>query len=599
MYDEPNISSTIKENPYSSNVELEGSGKGRKGEVVLRPDGEALHDVVGKRHYAGGVETWLPEGSFVFSDFKDLAFNKRDHKLFELKEGGSYKKHDNTPAEVLRRNIDVKHYNKMSETLGNKYKDSISKNTAELMLSKYQEKLGQIALIQESKKGFPEGTPSFSQGTAPVYEDEFKEYIMEQKQYMKFGGNVLPKYQPGGKTSNNTWIDSKGNRTTTYGDRKVVDYSNGRRFVFFNNGRVWKGDTNNWENTRQPDESFSVATGTTTQPSSNKGLSGIDEEGNQRNATPSTPASPQNPYIPGSSHLEQYLPKQEQCPLGYYKDKNGKCVPFQKPAPEPLKGEVVSQVEAGAPSPVEMPWTFTPWQKYSMGQGFKNYASINRLMPMRSKINSPLVELERMVEPSYLGELASGFRANQVMNPYLAGVNNAQMYGKMLDADRQSIAQNINANNQIANQQNLMNNQIQRQDLQTNIGADQQYYNQVQQSKGNFDNLRSAVREQNRGELTGNVQANEQLAMAMARMGKDRPFDYNFRTGQIWHTGKGDIMPTPVNNSEFQELLKMIQGISDPTEKAKQMLKLYGLKTFQQPQMRTQQKMGGYNPYRR
>lgn len=92
IYDEPNISSTIKENPYAANVELEGKGKGRKGEVVLRPDGEALHDVVGKRHYAGGVETWLPEGSFVFSDFKDLAFNKRDHELFELKEGGTYKK---------------------------------------------------------------------------------------------------------------------------------------------------------------------------------------------------------------------------------------------------------------------------------------------------------------------------------------------------------------------------------------------------------------------------------------------------------------------------------------------------------------------------
>ena len=185
LYEEPKISTSIKENPYVKNVELEGAGKGRKGEVVLRPDGEAIHDVVGKRHYAGGVETWLPEGSFVFSDFKDLAFNKRDHELFELKEGGSYRKWDNTPAEVLRRNIDVKHYNKMSETLNNKYKDDISKKTAELMLGKYQEKLGQIAFLQESKKGFPYGQPLFSQGTAPVYETEFKEDIIEQEQYLK------------------------------------------------------------------------------------------------------------------------------------------------------------------------------------------------------------------------------------------------------------------------------------------------------------------------------------------------------------------------------------------------------------------------------
>lgn len=58
-------------------------------------------------------------------------------------------------------------------------------------------------------------------------------------------------------------------------------------------------------------------------------------------------------------------------------------------------------------------------------------------------------------------------------------------------------------------------------------------------------------------------------------------------------------MSVPVNNSEFQNLMKMVEGITDPAKKAELMLKLYGIKAFQQPQTRSIGKMGGYNPYRR
>ncbi len=667
IYDEPKISTTIKENPYTANTELEGKGVGRKGEVVLRPDGEALHDVVGKRHYAGGVETWLPEGSFVFSDFKDLALNKRDHQLFELKEGGSYKKWDNTPAEVLRRNVDVKHYNKMSETLTNKYKDNISKNTAELMLNKYQEKLGQIAFLQESKKGFPDGQPAFSQGTAPVYQSEFKEDIMEQKQYLKGGGRVLPKYQKAGTV----YTDNQGNKTTTLPDgTKYTDYSNGRRVVKYPNGRTWIGDSNNWEGTRQAvgskptttpvsetqstsamaaQQSVEGVESPTQNPITNsfnpfkfnydpnykpktraemeqsilspkfdfnqvqvgnvpiysepkewgvdfkfipgtKGinLSGFDENGKPR-AKPGTPNSYELQW------RNRFFPRKPINPIGTTSSKS---------TPNPsASGSNPPSVTEGKLSPVEIPWQFTPWQKYSMGLGFKNYAMANRLMPMRSQINSPLVELERMVEPSYLGEMASAFRGNSVMNPYLAGANNNQVYGQMLNAKRASSAGNISANNELLNRQNLMNNQFQRQDLQTNIGADQQYYNATQLSKQNFDNLRSAIREQNRGELMGNVEKNESLAQMLARMGRDRSFDYDFRTGQFWHTGKGDIMSTQSGAGDIlqQYLSKINFEKLSPELQLKYIAELQknkGLGLLAQASRPTA-KMGGYNPYRR
>jgi|688.fasta_scaffold00342_51 hypothetical protein len=584
VYEEPKISSTIKENPYAANTELEGKGKGRKGEVVLRPDGVALHDVVGKRHYAGGVETWLPEGSFVFSDFKDLAFTQRDHKLFELKEGGTYRKGDNTPAEVLRRNIDVKHYNKMSNTLEEKHKDGISKNTAALMLEKYQEKLGQIALLQESKKGFPEGEPAFSQGTAPVYEGDLKEDIMEQKQYMRSGGQVLPKYQGGATVP--TW----GYQKPTSNEKRLEGI-NGNYIQGFHGEKVWVP----FNKTSVPQQTQTSSNQTTV--NTQRPLSGAAQD--EVTGFGSNPQSPTNPY---KVETPSWWPKESSsnCPPNHYWNSvTGKCTPNSVKKEEQI---IPSKVEEGISSPIEMPWQFTPWQKYSMGLGFKNYAGINRLMPMRSQINSPLVELERMVEPSYLGELAAGFRGNQVMNPYLAGVNNAQMYGQMLNADRQSNAQNINQNVQIGNQQNLINNQIQRQDLQTNIGADQQYYNQVQQSKGNFDNMRSTVREQNRAELMGNVQGNEQLAMAMARLGKDRPFDYNFKTGQIYHTGRGDIMSANTQTGQdtveviAESLIKKGMAIDKAYQTA---IGIAKIKSFNSIIPQFKQKTGGYNPYRK
>lgn len=254
--EDPEINSTIKENPYRSNVEIEG------GEIVLQPDLSALFKAHGKKHSKGGMDVLLKPESFIFSDWKGLAFNKTDHELMELKEGGKSKDPlKNTPAEVLKRNIDVKHYNTMISILEDPYKDDLSKKSAALMLEKYLQSLGNIAYIQEEKKGFPQGLPAFSMGTAPVYNQDIKNEIMENKQYMKAGGTTQNPYlQTGGtsrrpKNSNaiydpitQLWYSDPSklpqNPNLTQAQRDTVNM--GINFNFDNQSTYAPGTTPNW-----------------------------------------------------------------------------------------------------------------------------------------------------------------------------------------------------------------------------------------------------------------------------------------------------------------------------------------------------------------
>lgn len=183
---EPKITTIIKENPYKNNVEIE------KDELVIRPDLAAIYKAKGEKHSNGGIKTYLPDNSFVISDDKSLALSKDEQNLLELKEGGPINKSKNTPADVLKRNIDVEHYNKMSAILGDNKKDEFSKRTAAMMLGKYEDILGRVAYAQEAKKGFPNGLPEFSQDAAPVLAENLKQTIQQQPQFMKKGGYKNP-----------------------------------------------------------------------------------------------------------------------------------------------------------------------------------------------------------------------------------------------------------------------------------------------------------------------------------------------------------------------------------------------------------------------
>jgi hypothetical protein len=161
-----------------------------KGELILKPDLQGIYKIGGKKHSQGGTPLAAQEGSFIFSDDATLAISAGEKTLFNFKKG-SKKSKDNTPAKIALSEVDPKEYNMLVSILNDPKKDIVSKNTAALMLAKYQEKLGQIALVQEGKKGLPNGLPDFA-ADAPMSNAK-KEAEMDM--YSKGG---LVKFQLGG-----------------------------------------------------------------------------------------------------------------------------------------------------------------------------------------------------------------------------------------------------------------------------------------------------------------------------------------------------------------------------------------------------------------
>lgn len=186
---EDDTSHTIKPlDREKANIEAE------KGEILLtyKDTGLALHNIKGKPHSKGGTPLNVPDGSFIFSKDKSMGLTQEEIETYELGEyrkGGLVK---NTPADVLKRNVDLKHNNKMIDFLKNS-KNYAEKTTALKMLEKYQKTVGTIAALQESRK--ESQMPEFAQLTPP--NQEVMEQEDRQEQYSKGGWVHLPKAQVG------------------------------------------------------------------------------------------------------------------------------------------------------------------------------------------------------------------------------------------------------------------------------------------------------------------------------------------------------------------------------------------------------------------
>ena len=162
-----NTYSAMSQNPYeeSSNTlgpvpREEANIEAEKGETVfgdIDKDGQKEHMVIGgKKHTQGGTPLNVPEGSFIFSDTKKMRIKDPEVlSFFGLKPT----KDGYTPAEIAKR-YDV---NKYKAILQDPLADNIKKRTAQLMIQNYEKKLGYLALIQESMKGFPQGLPKIAE----------------------------------------------------------------------------------------------------------------------------------------------------------------------------------------------------------------------------------------------------------------------------------------------------------------------------------------------------------------------------------------------------------------------------------------------------
>lgn len=140
-----------------ANIEAEG------GETALVTDVNGLpahYNIEGPRHSEGGVPLNMPDNSFIYSDTAKMKikdpeilqmFDYSDAQIQKIKKSRGI-----TPADIAKK-YDI---NKYRELLQDKSSNKIQRNTAELNIKNANLKLAQLALYQESMKGFPDGIPT-------------------------------------------------------------------------------------------------------------------------------------------------------------------------------------------------------------------------------------------------------------------------------------------------------------------------------------------------------------------------------------------------------------------------------------------------------
>lgn len=581
IFHDPDINTSINENPYRSNVEIE------KGEVVLRPELDALHKATGKKHTQGGTDVYLPEGSFIFSDDKALAFDKNDYNLFELKQGGTKKKL-NTPAQVVQKNVDLEHYNSMMAILNDPTKDKVAKDTAAAMLQKYLPILGNIAYVQEKKKGLPQGVPDFAQGTAPVYDDGLKDNIDENKQYMKYGGSISNPYkmQRGGSSytpsggsrdalsypvypkkvshppvvTAPSWGLWQGDKLPTfsniYGVNNAADKINNLDYLANQLGYTGPKDNKSfqqWLYNSSPE---------------NKNI--IDQWHNDYNVGPTDGMFDGKIGIRWANAIRDIL-----TPRTTYIQPKGIDHPIE-PIGQPTidnpyriaPGKVTGDPQNGIP----VNWKFTPWQKQSQLYNAMKWADVSREMPYRSHYNATYAD-PSLVNPEQTIADTKGM-ANMQMNsadlqsPILANAQKAAAYGDFLDRVPGIRSQYDNQNVGIQNQFRQYNNQIKNEETLRNMGNDQNYWRDAAIGRQNFRNMRGYLGDQFMNNRMQDVQDNQSLAYQMLTLGPKPAYGFDWNSGNFYRNDKNIL---DVQNSAQSDLLTQTfsKYLSDPNEFSK------------------------------
>lgn len=569
---EPTINTKINENPYRANVEIE------KDEIVLRPDLSALHKAGGKKHSQGGTSVYLKPDSFVFSDDKSLAFTKKDHELFEFKKGGKFRPHDNTPAKVLEKNVDLKHYNKLSTNLADPHKDEIAKESSALMLEKYIQTIGNIAFLQEAKKDFPQGQPEFSQGTAPVYNTQLKEEIVEQKQYAKYGGTIDNPYkmQSGGSVKIPTGTPLHGN---TKGWQKIGETETHVQYM-----------TQSGQTKVVPKAGPKMSDADWT-----KFINSPQGKATRHLRQQSAPVTK---YGFTSKPFEPIKLQRGELPMGTMKPVS---IPaFTPSTPEEEKivpGDPTGTAQNGIP----IDWEFTPWQKVSQGYNAMKWAGVKRHMPYRSHLNSTFVDPSLLNPEQAVGDIkAAGnqqIAGANTLNPILRNAQAQSIYGQGLGAAASIRSQYDNQNAQILNQTRQYNNQVKNNESLVNMQNDQNYYKESVLGRQNFDNMRTYLGDQWMNNVMRDVETNQALAYNLATL-NNPAYGYDWKSGNFYRNEK-NILDAQSNgvDTRYQELLKMANEIGDPVQKMKFLIDLEKVSAFKGAN-RGMKKGGRINPYK-
>lgn len=156
-----------------------------KGETaIINQDGIPTNfNVGGKRHSEGGTPLNLPSNSFIFSDTKDMKIkDKTILEQFNASKGM-------TPADISKK-YDI---NKFRGVLADPDSSDLDRSTAEMMIANYNIKLAKLGLVQESKKGFPQGIPAISMPYVESMQMNPNDFFITQAQPEQFNPDMTAK----------------------------------------------------------------------------------------------------------------------------------------------------------------------------------------------------------------------------------------------------------------------------------------------------------------------------------------------------------------------------------------------------------------------
>jgi hypothetical protein len=566
---EDDINFTIKTNPYRANVEIEGR------EVVLKPNLDGIFNAVGKRHSKGGMPVTLEEGSFVFSDDKTLSFNEDDHDMFELKSGSDFKTKNNTPAKVLKRNIDLEHYNRLVSNLTNPKENILAKSSSELMLKKYKEVVGKIAFAQESKKGFPQDIPEFAKDSAPVYNDELKEDIIKQKQYAKHGGyinnpyknkkeaDLLPEMQTAGVykglkaytgDSSNDW-----NRSM-YTDEQWDAFAEEVGFTEFvkNNPQIPYDNKHFQQYLMQNPETKDIVT---------EIHQGTADPTGKLFIGPNLKVYTKHgmPAVTGQVD-DSLLGKRWDQLVNIYRKRKSTPPPPPPPivTPDPIPyPERPKDINVTPQDYMPIDWQFTPWQKMSQLYNLSRVGAINRYMPSRNQFVSDYVSLPLYNPEPIVQDINA--RANQAIRSYatLSPIQqiaaSQEAVGNTLDQINRVRSDYDNRNVGQKTSEEMTNVQLRNQANLTNINFDQQYYREAVTGAANYDKLKQAAKDLFMNNVMRDVETNQSLAYQLATL-RNPAWTYDFRTGNFKRLPKNilDAMASNNKSSYLEPYLREI-----------------------------------------
>ena len=451
----PDISTKIKPiDRDKANSELE------KGELVLDPETGALHKVLGKPHSKGGTPTLLKDNSFIFSNYKNLALNKEEKELFEFKSGGKFKLKNNTPAKILEKEIDLEHHNKMIDILNNEKKHlKETVNSAKLMMLKNLEKAGQVAFLQESKKGYQ--APDFAQSTAPVYSKQTDDQINQSMQYMQMGGRKLTEEEIA-LAEQNLLNNTKGwNLRYKTGPKSYYDKPSSKPY----NGPLAKPE----------DWLKFLATPKGQAFLANQNKFGFTKE----NIDAPLPRTPIPLIGPGTLDRLHSSPSASLTPKNLSFD-------FLKTGNSPGNPN-------GIVDPTNYNTKLTPWQKINIGIPFYKALNVKTQYPLRQHQESVIPQMENInVQPQLDANNQSYFNLAK-----LVGSSQAQLaYGNRIAANNQAIGNVQQANVATQNNQKIMAANSLNQDAAQNRAFDLKYYDQTQVAVKNTKDLKEAYTQQ-------------------------------------------------------------------------------------------------------